>query len=195
MCIEPPLPFCVAMAAAGQFRHYPLGVHAGGEHMAMIAIGGDHLIAFADGHLHPRHHRLLADIEMAEAADEAHAVKLPRLLLKAADQQHEAIGSQFLLGGQLRRVRRGLTPAVFVEPEIGGTRVQGWRIHGCLVAWSSDSSETSTRRKAPESEPKSLMVSAKCRVSNNEGRTDFFETRPVAAPRDEGHISACGWSP
>ena len=37
------------------------------------------------------HNRFLADIEMAEAADQAHAVKLAGPLFKAADQKHVVI--------------------------------------------------------------------------------------------------------
>jgi hypothetical protein len=48
---------------------------------------------------------LLTDIEVAEPADQAHAVKLARLLLEAADQQHLAIESQKVLLGGRRRVR------------------------------------------------------------------------------------------
>ena len=43
-------------------------------------------------HLHADDDRFLADIEMAEAADQAHAVELAGLFLEAADQQHVAIG-------------------------------------------------------------------------------------------------------
>ena len=56
--------------------------------MAVIAIGGDDLVALTDRHLHADDDGLLADIEVAEAADIAHAVKLSRLLLETADQQH-----------------------------------------------------------------------------------------------------------
>ena len=66
----------------------------------MIAIGGDDLIALLQRHLHADDHRLLADIKMAEAADTAHAVKLTGLLLEAADQQHAAIGGEFLILGE-----------------------------------------------------------------------------------------------
>ena len=52
-----------------------------------------------DRHLHAGDDRLLADIEMAEAADIAHAVELARLLLEPADQQHQAIGGELLLAG------------------------------------------------------------------------------------------------
>ena len=48
------------------------------------------------GGLHAHHHGFLADIEMAEAADQAHAVKLAGPLLEAADQQH--VGIEFLEG-------------------------------------------------------------------------------------------------
>ena len=87
------LAFGIAVASAGQLGHHALGLHAGGEHMAVIAIGGDDLVALADRQLHASDHRLLADIEVAEAADIAHAVKLPRLLLESADQQHHAVGA------------------------------------------------------------------------------------------------------
>ena len=80
-----------AAATTRQFGHDALGVHAAGQHVAMVAIAGDDLIALLEGHLHADHHGFLADVEMAEAADEAHAVKLPRLLFEAADQQHVAL--------------------------------------------------------------------------------------------------------
>ena len=43
-------------------------------------------------HLHADDDSLLADVEVAEAADQAHAVELAGLLLEAADQQHVAVG-------------------------------------------------------------------------------------------------------
>ena len=87
----------IAPAAAGQLRHDALGVHAAGEHVAVVAIAGDDLVAGLDRHLHADHHRLLADIEVAEAADQPHAVKLAGLLLEAADQQHVAVGRELLV--------------------------------------------------------------------------------------------------
>jgi hypothetical protein len=44
--------------------------------VAVVAIGGDDLIALLDRHLHTDDDRFLADVEMAEAADQAHAVQL-----------------------------------------------------------------------------------------------------------------------
>ena len=70
--------------------------------MAVIAIGGDDLIAFADRHLHAGDNGLLSDIEVAKAADLSHAVKLARLLLEAADQRHVLIGAPFLFGAEFR---------------------------------------------------------------------------------------------
>ena len=64
--------------------------------MAVIAIAGDDLIALLERHLHADDDGFLADIEVAEAADQSHAVHLPRLLLEAADQQHVAIGFEVL---------------------------------------------------------------------------------------------------
>ena len=56
--------------------------------MAVIAIGGDDLVAGRSGRLHADDDGFLADIEVAEAADQPHAVELARLLLEAADQKH-----------------------------------------------------------------------------------------------------------
>ncbi len=56
-----------------------------------------------DRHLHADDDGFLADIEVAEAADQPHAVKLAGLLLEAADQQHLAIGVQLLLGREAWR--------------------------------------------------------------------------------------------
>ena len=58
------------------------------------------MIEFAglDGRLHADHDRFLADIEMAEAADQAHAVELAGPLLEAADQQHVAVEGFELVG-------------------------------------------------------------------------------------------------
>src|SRR3546814_8351943 len=40
------------------------------------AVGGQHGVLGAHGGLHADHHGLLADVEVAEAADQAHAVHL-----------------------------------------------------------------------------------------------------------------------
>ncbi len=51
-------------------------------------------------HLHADDHGLLADIEVAEAADGAHAIKLAGFFLKAADEQHVLVGAEFFFGGK-----------------------------------------------------------------------------------------------
>ena len=58
--------------------------------------------------LHADDDRFLADIEVAEAADQAHAVQLAGLLLEAADQQHVAIVFQKLGGTDLGLISLGL---------------------------------------------------------------------------------------
>lgn len=70
--------------------------------MSVIAIAGDDLIALLQGHLHANYHGLLADIEVAEAADRAHAIELAGLLLEPPDQEHVAERLQLLLLGELR---------------------------------------------------------------------------------------------
>ena len=88
----------VAVAAPGQLGHDSLGIHAGRQHVAVVAIGGDDRVLVGDRRLHADHHGLLADVEMAEAADQAHAVELAGALLEAADQQHVAIEGLELVG-------------------------------------------------------------------------------------------------
>lgn len=93
----------IAAAAAGQFGHHALGVHSGGEHVAVITVSGYDLIALLERHLHPDDDGFLADIEMTETTDRAHAVELTSLLLKPPDQQHVAQRSEFLFTGKFRR--------------------------------------------------------------------------------------------
>src|ERR1700674_4392328 len=97
------LAFGVARTATGKLGHDALRIHAAGEHMAVVAVGGDHLIAVLGGELHADDDGFLTDVEVAEPADEAHAVHLAGLFLEAADEQHLAIGTDFLL----RRERLG----------------------------------------------------------------------------------------
>ena len=92
----------IAAAASGQFRHHAFGIHAASQHVAVIAIAGDHLIAVFLGHFHADDDGFLADIEVAEAADQAHAVHLAGLLLEAADQEHLAQRLELLLLAEFR---------------------------------------------------------------------------------------------
>src|SRR5258706_13643515 len=59
--------------------------------MAVVAIGGDLLMPLFGGPHQAHPHGFLTDIEMAKAADQAHAVKLPGPFLETADKQHVVI--------------------------------------------------------------------------------------------------------
>ena len=85
----------IACGAARQLGHDAFRVHARGQHMAVITIGRNDIVARLQCSLQAHDHGFLPDIEVAEAADQAHAIELPRLLLEAADQQHVRI--EFLL--------------------------------------------------------------------------------------------------
>ena len=91
-----------ARLAPRQLGHDHLGVDAVGEHVAMVAIAGDDAV-LADRHraLEPDRDRFLADVEVAEAADQPEPVELPRPLLEAADEQHLAIELHHLVLGRL----------------------------------------------------------------------------------------------
>src|SRR5687767_4755763 len=66
----------VPVLAAGELGHDAFRVHATGEHVTVITIAGDDGIARPAAGLEADDYRFLADVEMAKAADEAHAVKL-----------------------------------------------------------------------------------------------------------------------
>ena len=90
-----------AGSAAGQLGHDDVGVDAVSQHMAVIAIAGDDAVQpRLQRRLQPHRDCFLADIQMAEAADQAEAVKLPGLFLEAADQQHLLVQiEQLVLAG------------------------------------------------------------------------------------------------
>src|SRR5882672_5120496 len=96
-------PLGVAAASAGQFSHDALRVHAAGQHVPVVAVSGDDLIAGSEGELHAHDHGFLPDIEMAEAADQPHAVHLTGSLLETADHQHVAINAKLHFLAQVGR--------------------------------------------------------------------------------------------
>ena len=75
--------------------------------MTVIAISGDHLIAVTLGHLHADDDGFLADVEVAEAADQPHAIHLTGFLFETADQEHVAERQEFFVLVKLG-VRSGL---------------------------------------------------------------------------------------
>ena len=81
----------IAAGAPRQFRHHAAAFHAGGQHVRMVAIAGDDRVAILHCRLDTDNDGFLADIEVTETGNQAHAVQLPRLLLEAADEQHLAV--------------------------------------------------------------------------------------------------------
>ena len=79
----------------------------------MVAIAGDDaVLADLERRLQPDRDRFLADIEMAEAADQAEAVKLAGALLEAADEQHLAVEFEQLVLARLVALGLGRALAV-----------------------------------------------------------------------------------
>ena len=70
--------------------------------MRVLAVGGDELVGVARRQPHADDDGLLADIEMAESADHAHAEQLSRLFLETADQQHGAIDGDLVASAEKR---------------------------------------------------------------------------------------------
>ncbi len=59
--------------------------------MGVVAITGDDLVTLLQRGLDPGHDGFLANIEVTEAGNQTHAVKLTRLFLETAHHQHLAI--------------------------------------------------------------------------------------------------------
>jgi hypothetical protein len=96
MCIEPPLPRDEPPARPVSSA-MTSGIHAGGQHVAVVTVAGDDLVALDLDRLHADRDGFLTDVEVAEAADQAHAVQLAGALLEAADQQHVLVEFQKLV--------------------------------------------------------------------------------------------------
>src|SRR6516162_8997193 len=94
---RPALAVRIAATTPGQLGHDAPGIHAAGQHMAVIAIGRDNRVAFLERCLHADDNRFLPDIEVAVTAYQARAVHLPSPLLEPPDQQHVTVVSQQLL--------------------------------------------------------------------------------------------------
>ena len=97
----------IAGDAPGEFGHDAARVHVANQHVAMIAVAGDHAVARLQRVLDADRHGLLADVEVAEAADQAHAIELAGLLLEAADQEHLAVVAHELLAARAAGLARG----------------------------------------------------------------------------------------
>ena len=97
-CIEPPLPPLQPGGLAEQLRHDRRGADAARQGVAVLAVGAGDVVVRAECREAADRHRLLADVEVAESADLAQAVRLAGLLLEPADEHHLAEPAPVLLG-------------------------------------------------------------------------------------------------
>ena len=72
----------------GQLCHHAFGVHATRQHVAMVTIRRHALITFFSASLKANDDRFLSDIQVAKAADQAHAIQLAGLFFESTDHQH-----------------------------------------------------------------------------------------------------------
>jgi hypothetical protein len=82
--------------------HGRLGLHAAGQGVAVVAVGGDDVVVGAQHADRADGHRLLAAVEVAEAADLLVLVEHRRPLFEPADQQHLPQPIQGLVAGDDR---------------------------------------------------------------------------------------------
>ena len=80
----------IAIDAAGQFSHDAPGFHAAGQHMRVIAIAGNHLVALSRHRLQTNNDGFLPDIEMTKTANLAHRIDLAAALFKTTNARHIA---------------------------------------------------------------------------------------------------------
>ena len=104
MCIEPPLPARASVDAAEQLGHHGARSHAARERLAVVAVRRDDVVVGAERREHAGAHRLLPDVQVAEAADLAERVRLGAALLEAALEQHRVQQLVIQLGARRRRV-------------------------------------------------------------------------------------------
>ncbi|MNZ99748.1 hypothetical protein D3C78_1190870 [compost metagenome] len=101
------LAFRQAAPAAGQLGHDATRAHAQSEHVAVVTVSGDDLIAFLLRHLHANNNGFLTDVEVTETADEAHTIKLAGLFFETADKKHFTIGVKLFFLREVRAVLAG----------------------------------------------------------------------------------------
>jgi GTP cyclohydrolase III len=76
--------FGLAVHLGHDLRHR----HAAGQRVAVLAVGGDNAVVFAENGDHAHGDRLLAVIEMQEPADLLLGVELGAFVLEMADADH-----------------------------------------------------------------------------------------------------------
>jgi len=81
----------VSAFASGQLGHHTFWVHATSQHMAMVTIGGEALVAINGSRFQADYDRLLTDIEMAKPSNQTHPIKLTGFFLKSSDTEHIAV--------------------------------------------------------------------------------------------------------
>ncbi len=79
---------------AEQFCHHLPGRHAKGDGMHVVTVGGNHLVALLHGLHTARHHGLLTDVEVTEAAYLLLDVKVARPFLELAPEEHVTVPLQ-----------------------------------------------------------------------------------------------------
>ena len=107
-----------ARAAGGlaeKLRHAGVHVHPHRERVAVVPVGGDHVVVFPQERYRPNRDRFLADVKVEEPPHFALVVILQRRLLEPADAQH------------LRE-----KPDFFISPE-GRVDFRGGIVHRCWV--------------------------------------------------------------
>ena len=136
-CIEPPLPPEQPAALPNSSAMTAAREHAAGQRLAVLAVGaGDVVVGPQRGEAADRD-RLLADVEVAEAADLAEAVGLAGLLLEAADQQHLPQPVAVLVGAGGVEARCAGAGLVLAVPAISGASLAalGRAARACSHAW------------------------------------------------------------
>ena len=76
----------VAALATSKFSHDTFWIHTTGQHVAVITIRCDALVAFFCSRFQANNNGFLANVEVAKTADQTHAIKLACFFFKAANE-------------------------------------------------------------------------------------------------------------
>ena len=77
-----------AVGAPEELRHYRSRRHAARQRLAVLPIGAQHVVVFAERRDGAHAHRFLTDVQVAEATDLSERVRLGGALLEATDEEH-----------------------------------------------------------------------------------------------------------
>src|SRR5438445_3259843 len=139
----------VAVDAAEQLGHHAVHARALGDAVPVAAVGADDGVVRAEVGARRRRHRLLADVGMRGALDQALHEQLRRLLVEPADLDHRGVETLEPLAVELHGDLRGANYTSAARPARSPGGARGYNRAACAGASRCSSSSSSYRPAAP----------------------------------------------